>query len=118
MTLAIHFNTKLCVAIHYFTVSLLVVNLALKMPHRTKNWIKTSCLVLLTFTYRNNCQTNTIKSQIEDNRHMILDQEKELVYFAVIGPIMLLSTLLSVLNIKMWCVCIDVMAVSNPLTMA
>ena len=49
---------------------------------------------------------------------MILDQEKELVYFAVIGPIMLLSTLLSVLNIKMWCVCIDAMAVSNPLTMA
>ena len=67
--------------------------------------------------YKNNRQTNTIKRQIEDNRHKILDKTNNSVHFAVIALIMLLLTPLNKFIVKVWLsffVCTDVTAASNP----
>ena len=64
--------------------------------------------------YRSNHRTNIKKHQIEKNRHKILDQEKLLLVFCRYTPIVLLSTPLNVLIVKVWSVCIDATAASNP----
>ena len=84
------------------------------MPHSNDNWIKTSWLVKPIFMCRKNRRINNAKYQIEDNRHKILDQEKLLRAFCRYTPIILLSTPLNMLIVKVRSVCIDAMAVSNP----